>query len=196
MFIGKWASLNGMSNPSQITVFTMCSDTINCNNLMTCASKLKVNRGIPSEPILYLSGKHHISEFKSIQLYSCGASWYFQKRTISLNVLYLSRNLGRRKLRLSYCLAILQRGFHFCSRMKYSSHTSHDLDYFKPGKRSDWWQWLTFIGISILVESIRRVKTVVVSLHLHQECSLGSLNLFPFSILTHFVDCIWRTFRY
>ena len=30
-------------------------------------------------------------------------------------------------------------GFLFCifSPMKYSSHTSHDLDYFKPGKRSD-----------------------------------------------------------
>ena len=29
----------------------------NGNNLMTYASKLKVDRGIPGEPILYLSGK-------------------------------------------------------------------------------------------------------------------------------------------
>ena len=32
----------------------------NINNLMTCASKLKVDRGIPGEPILYLSGKYHM----------------------------------------------------------------------------------------------------------------------------------------
>ena len=31
--------------------------TSNGNNLMTCASKLKVDRGIPGELILYLSGK-------------------------------------------------------------------------------------------------------------------------------------------
>ena len=52
--------------------------SINGNNLMTCASNVKVDRGIPGEPILYLSGKYHIwdehtrssqitcSEFKSI----------------------------------------------------------------------------------------------------------------------------------
>ena len=33
---------------------------INGNNLMTCASKLKVDRGIPGEPILYLPGKYHM----------------------------------------------------------------------------------------------------------------------------------------
>ena len=32
----------------------------NGNNLMTCASKLKVDRGIPGELILYLSGKYHM----------------------------------------------------------------------------------------------------------------------------------------
>ena len=32
----------------------------NGNNLMTHASKLKVDRGIPGEPILYLSGKYHM----------------------------------------------------------------------------------------------------------------------------------------
>ena len=32
----------------------------NGNNLMTYASKLKVDRGIPGEPILYLSGKYHM----------------------------------------------------------------------------------------------------------------------------------------
>ena len=32
----------------------------NGNNLMTCASKLKVDRGTPGEPILYLSGKYHM----------------------------------------------------------------------------------------------------------------------------------------
>ena len=31
----------------------------NGNNLMTYALKLKVDRGIPGEPILYLSGKYH-----------------------------------------------------------------------------------------------------------------------------------------
>ena len=29
-------------------------------NLMTYASKLKLDRGIPGEPILYLSGKYHM----------------------------------------------------------------------------------------------------------------------------------------
>ena len=33
---------------------------ISGNNLMTCASKLKVDRGIPGEPILYLSGKYQM----------------------------------------------------------------------------------------------------------------------------------------
>ena len=32
----------------------------NGNNLMTYASKLKVDRGIQGEPILYLSGKYHM----------------------------------------------------------------------------------------------------------------------------------------
>ena len=32
----------------------------NGNNLMTYASKLKVDRGIPGEPILYLPGKYHM----------------------------------------------------------------------------------------------------------------------------------------
>ena len=32
----------------------------NGNNLMTCASKLKVDHGIPGEPVLYLSGKYHM----------------------------------------------------------------------------------------------------------------------------------------
>ena len=36
------------------------SPTYNGNNLMTLASKLKVDRGIPGEPILYLSGKYHM----------------------------------------------------------------------------------------------------------------------------------------
>ena len=33
---------------------------INGNNVMTCVSKLKVDRGIPGGPILYLSGKYHM----------------------------------------------------------------------------------------------------------------------------------------
>ena len=32
----------------------------NGNNLMTYAPKLKLDRGIPGEPILYLSGKYHM----------------------------------------------------------------------------------------------------------------------------------------
>ena len=32
----------------------------NGNNLMTCGSKLKVDHGIPGEPILYLPGKYHM----------------------------------------------------------------------------------------------------------------------------------------
>ena len=32
----------------------------NGNNLMTCASKLKLDRGIPGERILYLSGRYHM----------------------------------------------------------------------------------------------------------------------------------------
>ena len=32
----------------------------NGNNLVVYAWKLKVGRGIPSEPILYLSGKYHM----------------------------------------------------------------------------------------------------------------------------------------
>ena len=41
---------------------------------MTCASKLKVDRGIPGEPILYLSGKYHmyvnLNEFSYILVVS------------------------------------------------------------------------------------------------------------------------------
>ena len=32
----------------------------NGNNFMTFASKLNVDRGMPGEPILYLSGKYHM----------------------------------------------------------------------------------------------------------------------------------------
>ena len=35
-------------------------DKDNGNNLMTYASKLKVDRGIPGEPILYLLGKYRM----------------------------------------------------------------------------------------------------------------------------------------
>ena len=101
---------------------------------MTYASKLKVqvNRFYSCQVnitcsefnqfsyILVVSG----STFKACNIFKC---------------VVLIRNIGRRKLRLIYCLAILQRGFHFCiySPMKYSSHTSYDLEYFKPGKHSD-----------------------------------------------------------
>ena len=55
---------------------------------------------------------------------------------------------------LSYCLAILQRGFHFCifGPMKYSSHASHDRDYFKPGKRPDVWEGVGVIYYTSVVK--------------------------------------------
>ena len=37
-----------------------CAIMINGNNLMTYAAKLKVDRGIPGEPMLYLSGKYYM----------------------------------------------------------------------------------------------------------------------------------------
>ena len=110
---------------------------------MTYASKLKVDRGIPGEPILYLSGKisHVVNSNQFSYILAVSGSTFKAYNIFKYVVLIPKHCIGRRKFRLRYCLAILQRGFLFCifSPMKYSSHTSHDLDYFKPGKRSDGW---------------------------------------------------------